>query len=217
MKENTKDVYQAILDADEESGKRFSGHGSAISQVYNHMILPLANSRDKVTQILWGIKDFESHFGRFPEGMWLPETAVDLESLDIMAELGIKFTILAPHQAKRFRPVEDTVWRNIEGGTMDTTRPYIQHLPSGRTIVIFFYDGPTARAVAFEKLLVDGASFANRLIQNFHEDRTGPQLVHIATDGESYGHHHRFGRGHGPCLRTGFYRKGPVGPADKLW
>lgn len=193
MKKNTKDVYQAILDADLESRKRFSGHGSALAQAYNHMILPLANYRDKVTQILWGIKDFESHFGRFPEGMWLPETAVDLESLDIMAEFGIRFTILAPHQAKQIRPLEDSAWQNVEGGNLVTTRPYIQRLPSGRTIVLFFYDGLTARAVAFEKLLADGASFASRLIQNFHEECPGPQLVHIATDGESYGHHHRFG------------------------
>ena len=193
MKKNTKDVYQAVLDADRQSRDRFSGHGSALAQAYNHIILPLANSRDKVTQILWGIKDFESHFGRAPEGMWLPETAVDLESLDIMAGFGIRFTILAPHQAKQFRALEDPVWRNIERSNLDTTRPYIQHLPSGRTIILFFYDGPTARAVAFEKLLSNGGAFANRLIQNFHEEPHVPQLVHIATDGESYGHHHRFG------------------------
>jgi alpha-amylase/alpha-mannosidase (GH57 family) len=193
MKKNTIDVYEAILEADRESRKRFSGHGSALAQAYNHVILPLANYRDKMTQILWGIKDFESYFGRSPEGMWLPETAVDLESLDIMAEFGLRFTILAPHQAKQIRRFEDASWQNVKGGNLDTTRPYLQHLPSGCSISIFFYDGATARAVAFEKLLSDGASFANRLIQNFHEDRTGPQLVHIATDGESYGHHHRFG------------------------
>jgi alpha-amylase/alpha-mannosidase (GH57 family) len=193
MKKNTEDIYQAILDADRESRDRFSGHGSALAQAYNHMILPLANYRDKVTQILWGIKDFESHFGRSPEGMWLPETAVDLESLDIMAGFGIRFTILAPHQAKQFKVLDEPTWHNLERGNLDTTRPYIQHLPSGRTIVLFFYDGPTARAVAFEKLLANGGAFANRLIQNFHGDSHVPQLVHIATDGESYGHHHRFG------------------------
>jgi hypothetical protein len=110
-----------------------------------------------------------------------------------MAEFGIRFTILAPHQAKRIRSLEDSSWQTIEGGNLDTTRPYIQRLSSGRTIILLFYDGPTARAVAFEKLLEDGESFASRLIQNFHEERPGPQLVHIATDGESYGHHHRFG------------------------
>lgn len=193
MKKNTEDVYRAIIEGDQKSRERFSGHGSALAQAYNHMILPLANYRDKVTQIRWGIKDFESHFGRFPEGMWLPETAVDLETLDIMAELGIRFTILAPHQAKQFRRLGDASWQKVDVGNLDTTRSYIQRLPSGRTIVLFFYDGATARAVAFEKLLEDGASFANRMIQNFHENRSDPQLVHIATDGESYGHHHRFG------------------------
>ena len=193
MKKNTKDVYRAIIDADHESRNRFSGHGSAMAQAYNHIILPLANYRDKVTQILWGIRDFESHFGRPPEGMWLPETAVDLESLDIMAEFGIRFTILAPHQAKQIRALDDPAWQTVERVNLDTTRSYLQHLPSGRTIVLFFYDGPTARAVAFEKLLSDGGAFANRLIQNFHGEPHIPQLVHIATDGESYGHHHRFG------------------------
>src|SRR5690348_11397265 len=94
-------VYQSVLDADRDSCQRFPGHGSAIAQAYNHMIMPLANSRDKRTQVLWGIRDFETRFHRKPEGMWLPETAVDLETLDIMAEAGITFTILSPHQAAR--------------------------------------------------------------------------------------------------------------------
>ncbi len=103
MKRHKPDVYDSIINADIESRKRFSGHGSAIAQVYNHIIMPLANLRDKRTQIIWGIKDFQYHYKRFPEGMWLAETAVDLESLDIMSELGIKFTILAPHQAHKVK------------------------------------------------------------------------------------------------------------------
>lgn len=190
---NAPEVYQAILAADRQSQETFSGHGSAIAQPYNHVILPLANHRDRYTQIYWGIRDFEHHFGRAPEGMWLPETAVDLESLEILAELGIRFTILAPHQASRVRRVGSQTWDSVAGGQIDPTRAYEQKLPSGRALAIFFYDGPISRAVAFEGLLSRGESFANRLNNAFSEERDRPQLVHIATDGESYGHHHRFG------------------------
>ena len=190
---NAPEVYQAILAADRQSRETFSGHGSALAQPYNHVILPLANHRDRYTQIYWGIRDFEHAFGRAPEGMWLPETAVDTESLETLAELGIRFTILAPHQASRIRKVGSQTWDSVAGGQIDPTRAYEQRLPSGRTIAIFFYDGPISRAVAFEGLLSRGESFADRLNSAFSEGRDWPQLVHIATDGESYGHHHRFG------------------------
>jgi alpha-amylase/alpha-mannosidase (GH57 family) len=190
---NAPDVYEAILAADRESLKNFSGHGSALAQVYNHMILPLANERDRHTQVLWGIGDFERRFKRMPEGMWLPETAVDLDSLEILARLGIRFTILAPHQADRTRVVGGRVWRDVSGARIDPTQVYEQRLPSGRKIALFFYDGPIARAVAFEGLLSSGEQLAHRLIGAFSDERKRPQLVHIATDGESYGHHHRFG------------------------
>ncbi|HXV80486.1 MAG TPA: DUF3536 domain-containing protein [Candidatus Binatia bacterium] len=187
------DVYQAILEADRQSQKDFSGHGSALAQAYNHMILPLGNSRDQRTQILWGISDFERRFQRRPEGMWLPETAVDLATLEILAELGVKFTILAPHQAGRVRRIGGRAWRDVKGGHIDPTQAYEQRLPSGRRIALFFYDGPVSRAVAFENLLSRGENFAHRLAGVFSEERDWPELVHIATDGESYGHHHRFG------------------------
>jgi alpha-amylase/alpha-mannosidase (GH57 family) len=193
LEEKSPGVYNAILEADQESKKIFSGHGSALAQAYSHMILPLANGRDKYTQILWGIRDFEHRFERKPEGMWLPETAVDLESLDIMAECEIRFTILAPHQAHRIRRIGDGKWEEMVGAKIDPTRAYELHLPSGRTIALFFYDGPVSRAVAFEGLLKNGESFAQRLLGGFSEKRTWPQMVHIATDGETYGHHHRFG------------------------
>lgn len=190
MEDHAPETYQAVLEGDRESAKRFGGHGSAMAQAYNHMILPLASSRDKMTQIRWGIRDFEKRFGRRPEGMWLPETAVDLESLDLMAEEGIRFTILAPHQAKRVRQGHGE-WDEV-GKTIDTKRPWFCRLPSGRTIAIFFYDGEISRAVAFEGLLNSGARFADRLTQAFHPGPE-PQLINIATDGESYGHHHRYG------------------------
>src|SRR5947208_6775025 len=193
MEHNEPETYQCILDSDNQSQKRFSGHGSAIAQAYNHMILPLANSRDKYTQLLWGIRDFERRFGRYPEGVWLPETAVDLETLDMLAELRIKFTVLAPRQAGRTRKLGGRAWKDVSGGRIDPTRAYLQKLPSGRKINLFFYDGPISQAVAFEKLLNSGEQFATRLQSGFSDARQWPQLMHIATDGETYGHHHRYG------------------------
>jgi alpha-amylase/alpha-mannosidase (GH57 family) len=187
------EVYAAILEADRQSRTKFSGHGSAIAQVYNHMIMPLANTRDRLTQIRWGIHDFEHRFKRAPEGMWLPETAVDLESLELLSHRGIRFVILAPHQAARVRRVGETLWRELNGTEIDPTQIYRQTLPSGRSIAVFFYDGPISRAVAFEGLLSHGERFIERLTGAFSGAQERPQLVHIATDGESYGHHHRFG------------------------
>ncbi len=193
LEEKNQEVYRAILEADRESQNSYSGHGSALAQPYNHMILPLASRRDKYTQVVWGMKDFVHRFDRPPEGMWLPETAVDLETLDIMAELGIRFTILAPHQARRVRRLGSRAWRDVSGGRIDPTTAYRLRLPSRRTINLFFYDGPVSRAVAFEGLLNNGEEFAQRLLSAFSKDRPWPELVHIATDGETYGHHHRYG------------------------
>lgn len=186
-------VYQAILTADRESHDRFGGHGAALSQGYNHMILPLANTRDKRTQVIWGIRDFERRFGRKPEGMWLPETAVDLESLEILAQHGIKFTILAPRQARRIRKIASRAWRDVNDEQIDPTMAYRLRLPSRRTINLFFYDGPISRSVAFEGLLDNGERFAQRMLTGFSDERSWPELVHIATDGETYGHHHHHG------------------------
>jgi alpha-amylase/alpha-mannosidase (GH57 family) len=187
------DVYRAILAADQESQKMYSGHGSAMAQAHNHIIMPLANSRDKETQIIWGIRDFEHRFGRKPEGMWLPETAVDLESLDILAQHGIKYTVLSPHQAWRVRSIGARNWRDTSGGRIDPSVAYRVRLRYGRWINVFFYDGPISRGVAFEGLLASGEKFAERLLGVFSEEREAPQLVHIATDGETYGHHHPYG------------------------
>jgi alpha-amylase/alpha-mannosidase (GH57 family) len=187
------ETYENVLAADRLSQERFGGHGSAIAQVYNHMIMPLANERDKYTQIRWGIRDFTFRFGRTPEGMWLAETAVDLPTLEALAECGITFTILAPHQAGQIRPLgaDDDAWENVSGARIDPTRAYRQFLPSGKHIDLFFYDGPISRAVGFEHLLDSGEGFANRLAGAFNDERDQPQLVHIATDGETYGHHFR--------------------------
>jgi alpha-amylase/alpha-mannosidase (GH57 family) len=193
MEHHAPDVYAAIQQADLESRERYSGHGSALAQAYSHMILPLANTRDRQTQVIWGIRDFRKRFGRDPEGMWAPETAVDIESLDIMAEHGILFTILAPRQAKRVRQRGTSHWRDVSGGRIDPSTAYRLNLPSGRSISLFFYDGPISQGLAFEGLLSSGENYARRLEGAFSEGRSWPQIVHVATDGESYGHHHRSG------------------------
>jgi len=193
LAEKSPAVYDAILAADRESLQKFSGNGSAIAQPYNHMIMPLANRRDRITQIVWGIRDFESRFKRKPEGMWLPETAVDLETLDLLADFGMRFTILAPHQAARTRRTGESEWLKVEHGGIETNRAYWQRLPSGKSLALFFYNGPIARAVAFEGLLSHGERFIERLYDAFSTQHEQQELVHIATDGESYGHHHRFG------------------------
>ncbi|MFO7967058.1 MAG: DUF3536 domain-containing protein [Archaeoglobaceae archaeon] len=235
MKNNSPETYQKIIEADREKVES-SGYGSAIAQAHNHMIMPLANRRDKETQVLWGIRDFEYRFGRKPEGMWLPETAVDTESLEIMAENGIKFTILSPHQAGKVRKMGEEEWKELNGD-IDPKKPYLYRLPSGKTISLFFYDGPISHDIAFGDMLKDGEAFANRLLNAFTKDKKAsedeegeeatksgvgeesgedqggegeqqeqaeqkeqegqkeiePQVVHIATDGETFGHHHRYG------------------------
>ena len=187
------ETYARILEADRESRIRFSGHGSAMAQCYNHAILPLCNPHDKFTQILWGIRDFVRRFGRQPEGMWLPETAVDLPSLDIMAQQGIKFALLAPHQAQRFRTHGENNWKDTASHGIDTSMVYEINLSDGRTMALFFYDGAISSAVGFQKLLSSGSDFANRLMGGFSQERNHPQLVHMAVDGETFGHHHHFG------------------------
>jgi alpha-amylase/alpha-mannosidase (GH57 family) len=185
-------VHKAIVDADRESESRFGGHGSAMAQVYNHMIMPLATATDKRTQTKWGVEDFERRFGRKPEGMWLPETAVDLASLEALAEEGIRFTILAPHQALAVRKGKDGAWTDVSGGRINTRKGYYCRLPSGKSIGIFFFNKGVSTELAFGSLLDSGESFSKALLSSF-SNSDGPQLVNIATDGESYGHHRKKG------------------------
>jgi alpha-amylase/alpha-mannosidase (GH57 family) len=197
LKENAPRTYRMILDGEQRSRKAFGGHSSAMAQVYNHIIFPLASQRDRVTQIRWGIADYEHHYGTPPEGMWLAETAADTESLELLAKYGVKFTLLAPHQCKRIRPVQGATkeaagWTDTPDATVDTRRPYLVRFDSGVSIAVFFYNGPASRAIAFEGLLNSGDNFAARLRAGF-QDSERPQLVNVATDGESYGHHHKHG------------------------
>ncbi len=192
LERNDPTTYQLIQSADQRSMERFGGHGSLLAQVHSHLIMPLCNYRDKVTQVVWGIRDFEHRFGRYPEGMWLAETAVDVETLEILTSYGIQFTILAPRQAKAVRKAGANDWIPVHPGNLDTRRPYWCTLPNGRRIALFFYNGIVANEVAFNGLLNSGQQFSRRLLSEFDANEV-PQLMHIATDGESYGHHHRFG------------------------
>jgi alpha-amylase/alpha-mannosidase (GH57 family) len=187
-----KDVHEAIVAADREAQRRFSGHGSAIAQSYSHSILPLAGPRDRRTEVRWGLRDFELRFGRPSEGIWLPECAVDTATLETLADEGVRFTILAPGQAGRMRRIGMRRWTDLraERKPVDTRVPYLVNLASGRSIAVFFYDGALAHGVAFGHTLTDGARFLARIE---HDLGGAPGLVHFATDGESYGHHQPFG------------------------
>lgn len=192
MQEKSPLTYQRILEADKKSVSERSGHGNAIAQVYNHMILPLANHRDKVTQVRWGLADFRYRYRRDAESIWLSETAVDYETLKVLIEHGIRYLILAPTQAARVRPFGRSEWTDVRDGSVDPTRPYRLFLGE-RWIDIFFYDGPISRSIGFDNLLTDASKLVDRLGQAIVRSRKHNQLIHVATDGETYGHHKPFG------------------------
>ena len=192
------ETYRRILAADKLSCDRNNSHGNAIAQVYNHIILPLANERDKRTQVRWGIADFRKRFHRDPEGMWLAETAIDQDTLRVLIQEGIKFTIVAPSQVQRCRqlatadqPAGD--WHEVGGGQIDPTRPYrcfIPDLPAGQNYIdIFVYDGPMSGDMGFSDILQSSQSFADRIGQAIRGERKDAQLISVATDGETFGHH----------------------------
>ena len=192
-------VYQKILEADREGLRRF-GYGNAIAQVYNHIIMPLAIDRDKETEVLWGMADFEKRFHRKPEALWLPETAVNYATLQVLVKHGMRYLILSPYQALRVRPFGGKKWTDVSQGRIDTTQPYRCFIRdasgkklSDQFIDIFFYNGVISKEVAFGDLLKDGTLFGNRFVQFYQESKGRPQLIHIATDGETYGHHKKFG------------------------
>lgn len=187
MERHAPDTYQRILVADHKSRQRL-GYGGAMAQVYHHAIMPLAPRLDKELEVTWAIQDFQHRFGRTPQGMWLAETAVDLDTLDVLAKAGIQFTILAPRQAKAIRLPEDTEFHPVDEASLPTHQPYLVRTPGGHTLTVFFYHGAVSQAVAFERLLQNGETFWQRLTSDL-----GTGLRAIATDGESYGHHFPFG------------------------
>lgn len=188
-------AYERIIKADIESVQEHDGHGNAIAQVYNHMIMPLANENDKITQVIWGLRDFEYRFGRKSEGIWLAETAVDDETLRILIDNGVKFTILSPYQALKIREEGKNDWQDVSWGNIDPARTYRYYIKSDpkKYIDLFFYDGAISKSVAFDEILKDGNKFIRRLKEGISDGRNYPQLINIATDGESYGHHTKFG------------------------
>jgi hypothetical protein len=181
------DTHAAMVAADKASLARL-GHGNALAQVYHHVIMPLAKARDKELEVAWAMDDFTARFGRAPEGMWLAEAAVDTPTLEVLAGRGIAFTILSPAQARAVAELGSGAWRPTHPGDLNTLEPYLVELPSGRSISVFFYNGPLSQAVAFERLLADGEQFWRRLA-----GAAGDGLLSLATDGETYGHHFKFG------------------------
>ena len=188
------EVYKKIIEGDRSSQLRLNGHGNAIAQVYNHIILPLANKQDKYTQIRWGKADFQQRFGRDPEGMWLAETAVDYPTVEALIDEEIRFIILAPSQAERCRilPTEsepNSEWHEVGGSQIDPTRPYRCFIEDGRYLDIFFYDGPISSDMGFSDALNDADNLVKRLNQAIRGDQRPSQLISVATDGETFGHH----------------------------
>ncbi|MFL6209496.1 MAG: DUF3536 domain-containing protein [Pyrinomonadaceae bacterium] len=184
------DTYARIIDADRLSMRRYDGHGNAIAQGYHHAILPLCNERDRRTEIRWGLADFRYRFGRDAESLWLPETAANNETLEALIEEGLKYVILSPHQVERIRRTGTEVWHSVIEGGLDPTMPYryLHRDGSGRALAVFCYDGHVAKAIAFDGALAS----SHVLLDRFERAANGP-LVHVATDGESYGHHFMFG------------------------
>lgn len=189
MKKFHPECYENIIKSDEKSVRE--NNPTAIAQCYNHMIMPLANLNDKITQVKWGIRDFEYRFKRRPIGMWLPETAVDIETLEVLAKERIKFTILAEHQVKEIKKLTDV---NFEkpGPNLPLNSPYLCKLPSGKSILIFIFNGDLSFGIAFSGLLTNGQELAKGMMSKFSKTNN-PELVSIATDGETFGHHKKFG------------------------
>ena len=208
LEKHDLEVYQKIIEADRLSQARLNGHGNAIAQVYNHIILPLANQRDKYTQIRWGKADFRARFGREPEGMWLAETAVDYPTVEALIDEDIRFIILAPSQAESCREMPtaenaDPQWHEVGGSQIDPTRPYRCFIEDGRYLDIFFYDGPISRDMGFSDALNTANNLAARLGQAVRRDHRTAQLISVATDGETFGHHKG---GTEKCLAYAFTR-----------
>lgn len=197
MEKYNNSAYKRIIQADIESRDLYNGHGCAIAQVYNHIIMPLANQNDKITQVIWGLKDFQKRFGRNSEGIWLAETALDAQTLEVLIDCGVKYTILSPHQAKCINKIGEKNWQDVSWGSIDPSIPYRYYVEGSdkqKYIDLFFYDGSISKSVAFDNLLHDGRKFASRLNDGYVPSRGhSAQLVNIATDGESYGHHTKFG------------------------
>ena len=191
LEREAPDGYRRILEADADS-VRERGHGNALAQGYNHAILPLCSPRDRLTQVRWGIADFKKRFGRDPEGFWCPETAVDSDTLRALVDEGIRFTILSPFQCAAVR-APGAAWADATGARFDPTRPYKVELGGGRSLALLFYDGPIARSLAFGEGLTSGDDFVQRVESGFDGGRGHDEILSVAVDGETFGHHKKGG------------------------
>jgi alpha-amylase/alpha-mannosidase (GH57 family) len=194
IKEKHPDILEKIIEADKKSVIVHNGHGNAIAQVYNHIIMPLANERDNITQIKWGLYDFEFHFGRKSEGIWLAETACNNDTIEYLIEEGIKFIILDPSQALKIRKIKNGDWENVSSGNINTKHPYraFSRMDSDKFIDIFFYDGPLSKNIAFDDIIYNAERLMERIDSAKDSDLKKPQLIHMAVDGETFGHHKHF-------------------------
>jgi hypothetical protein len=188
-----------IVDADAESCRRLDGHGNALAQVFNHIIMPLASRRDQLTQIRWGKHYFRERFKREPEGMWLAETAINMETVTCLVEEKIRFVVLSPSQAMAFRPLDgNTPWTSAAGG-LDTRQAYRIYPtdPAGSRLPgfldVFFYNAELSREAGFGNLLKDAKVLGERVNAAFDRHASSDQAVVLATDGETFGHHKPFG------------------------
>ena len=194
IKKNHPATYFKLVEADRSSFEKHNGHGNAIAQVYNHIIMPLANDHDKITQIKWGIADFRSHFNRTPEGMWLAETACNQNTIEALITCGIKYIILDQSQADSVKDLQGNKWIDVSDGQINPKYAYkcFSELDSSRSIDIIFYDGPLSKAAAFEDITRTGETFLKSVEQSINRNYPEGQLVCLATDGETFGHHKKF-------------------------
>jgi alpha-amylase/alpha-mannosidase (GH57 family) len=188
------ETYKEIIEADKQSISLHNGHGNAIAMAYNHIIMPLANEQDKITQIKWGLKDFEYHFGRKSESIWLPETACNLDTIEALINEGIKYIILDVSQAEKIRKIGDENWTDVSNGSIDPKMPYscFSQVKPEKYINIFFYDGPVSKAIAFEDVLKNSANLLDKIVHAVPQNSVENPIVSVATDGETFGHHKKF-------------------------
>ncbi len=200
MEEHHPVTMQRIIAGDRDSALQYQGHGNAIAQVYNHIIMPLASQRDQLTQIRWAKEAYSRSFGRSPEGMWLAETAINMETVRCLIKEKISFVVLAPHQAESFRKIDDpSAWISVKDQAIDTRRPYrlFARNPSGKKeggfLDIFFFDEQLSKEVSFNGLLQNAHTLGKRIDACFTRSSPNDEVVVIATDGETFGHHKPFG------------------------
>lgn len=199
IEKNFPNVYKKIIEGDKLSQEHNNGFGNAIAQAYNHIIMPLAKRRDKITQIKWGVQEFEYRFRRKPESMWLPETAIDSETADLLIDEGLKYIILSPHQALKYRKLGAKDWTNVSEKPIPPYQPYrlFKKDSKGNTITekyidIFFYNAKLSNDISFGNILTNADWLADEITKNINPDLPPTQLISIATDGEVYGHHKKF-------------------------